>query len=190
MLNTDLNEMIRQHIERKKKREQGISKEDHTTEDRAIIDKDDEEPKPSRSVSAQETSVPDDENAERKLINKIIAAHKRRHLSFLHYYYEIGRLINDHFKREYGEETLKRISARTGVGLNTLSKACLFSRKYSRVDYTVLFGGNFDLTWYQIAQNLKVEPDLLIETYRRCKSRAEFDENIVQMKGIGRNGGQ
>lgn len=183
MLSTNLNEMVKEHLESPPRGNDRKISIINPVEKRIVdIDKYDEQ------VTSKQSNAPP-VDVEDGLIKKIKAAHERRRLSFMYYYYEIGRLILEHVKGKYGEETLKRISARTGVGLNTLYKACSFSQKYSRADYEMLFSGNIKLTWYQIAQNLKLEPDLLIETYRRCKSRAEFDENIVQMKSIGGNGG-
>lgn len=56
MLNTGLNEMIRQLIERnKKKKKHDVSNEDHANEDRSIADKTNKEPTPRRSALTRNT---------------------------------------------------------------------------------------------------------------------------------------
>lgn len=132
-------------------------------------------------------SDPFDDREEELLLRNVKAAHEKRQHYYLPYYYEIGRLINAHFNSPCPGDILRIIAARTGVGLNSLRKACQFARKYPLASFDMLIGGPFVICWSRISQNLTVDPCLLIEIYRNSKSPYDYDERIMEIKKSYRN---
>ena len=135
-------------------------------------------------------SDPFDDSEEEMLLRNVKAAHEKRHHYHLSYYYRIGRFINTYFQSGCPGDILKIIKERTGVGFNSLQKSCQFARKYNQATYDMLIRGPFVLTWFEIAQNLTVEPHLLVEIYRNSRNRHDFDKKIREIKRLKKQGVQ
>ena len=140
------------------------------------------------SRSAWMFADPFEDSEEELLLRDVKATHEKRFHYHLSYYYKIGQLINAYFSFGCPGDILRIIKERTGVGMSSLQKACQFARIYTQATYDMLIGGPFLLTWFQIAQNLTVEPQLLVEIYRNSKSKYEFNEKIVAIKRLKKQG--
>ena len=97
-------------------------------------------------------------------------------------YWEIGRSINAFYKGKYGTNELERIAQATGIGRDTLVKACKFARQYSKESVEILLKGNFVMSWSHIARNLTIEPQKVIETYQQSPSCEQFNYDIIKLK--------
>ncbi|MCG6536664.1 MAG: hypothetical protein L7F78_18645, partial [Syntrophales bacterium LBB04] len=95
--------------------------------------------------------------------------------------WKIGRSINSFYKSEYGDHELEKISSATGLGINNLRKMCLFARKYTAEQLQSLLRGNYTLNWFDIAQNLAIEPALMIQPYELSES---YDNLLIQIKRL------
>lgn len=97
-------------------------------------------------------------------------------------YWEIGRCINQFYKGKYGTKELDTIAQGTGIGRDTLAKACKFARQYSKENVEVLLRGRFVVSWRHISQNLAVPPHRVIEVYNQAPSREQFYNGIIKLK--------
>jgi hypothetical protein len=97
-------------------------------------------------------------------------------------YWEIGRSINAFYKGKYGTNELEKIATATGIGRDTLVKSCKFARQYSKESVETLLRGNFVMSWWQIAKNLTIEPQKVIETYQQSPSCEQFNYDIIKLK--------
>lgn len=97
-------------------------------------------------------------------------------------YWEIGRSINTFYKGKYGTKELESIAQGTGIGRDTLAKACKFAKQYSKENVEMLLRGNFIVSWRQIAQNLAIPPQKVIEVYQQAPSREQFYNGIIKLK--------
>jgi hypothetical protein len=97
-------------------------------------------------------------------------------------HWQIGQTINSFYHGKYGTNELGRISEATGIGRDTLAKACKFAKQYSKENVEMLLRGNFVMSWYQIAQHLTIEPQKVIETYRQSPDPKQFYNGIIKLK--------
>ena len=97
-------------------------------------------------------------------------------------HWQIGQTINSFYKGKYGSNELGRISEATGIGRDTLAKACKFAKQYSKEQLEMLLKGNFIMSWHQIAQNLTVEPQKVIEVYKQAPDTKQFYNDIIKLK--------
>ena len=96
--------------------------------------------------------------------------------------WEIGRCINSFYQGKYGTNELGRISEATGIGRDTLAKACKFAKQYSKENVEMLLSGNYVMSWYQIAQHLTIEPQKVIEAYQQSPDPKQFYNGIIKLK--------
>ena len=97
-------------------------------------------------------------------------------------YWNIGYSINTFYEKKYGSGELQRIADQTGVSLDSLHKACKFANRFSRQHIEELLNGPFAISWYQIANNLTVEPDNFVATYKESDSPKTFHNAIMYFK--------
>lgn len=97
-------------------------------------------------------------------------------------YWEIGRSINAFYRGKYGTKELERIAQATGIGRDTLAKACRFARQYSKEHIDTLLRGRFVVSWRHIAQNLTIAPQKVVEVYQQAPSREQFYNGIIKLK--------
>lgn len=97
-------------------------------------------------------------------------------------HWQIGKTINSFYQGKYGTNEQGKISEATGIGRDTLAKACKFAKQYSKEHLEMLLTGNFVMSWYQIAQHLTVEPQKVIETYQVSTDLKQFYINIINSK--------
>jgi hypothetical protein len=121
-------------------------------------------------------------DTEEELINLTAALNNRAQTSFLANYWTIGKCILDFYKKEYGTDKLRRISTATGIGVDSLQKACKFAREYSQEQVEKLLGGTFALSWSQITHNLTVEPGRLLEVYEKAENPNQFHDAVMKLK--------
>ena len=97
-------------------------------------------------------------------------------------HWQIGQTINSFYQGKYGTNELGKISEATGIGRDTLAKACKFAKQYSKEHVEMLLKGSFVMSWYQIAQHLTVEPQKVIETYQQSPDSKQFYNGIIKLK--------
>ena len=119
---------------------------------------------------------------ENDLIAEIREMNRLLNLSTIMIYWQMGQMINAFYQGKYGSNELQRIANGTEVGKDTLTKACKFARMYSHDQLDALLKGKFHLSWFQVANNLSVNPQQLIEVYREVQSPAEFHNGIMRLK--------
>jgi len=120
--------------------------------------------------------------SEEALIEYTANIHAHVQVNSITGYWEIGRSINAFYKGKYGTQELERIAQATGIGRDTLAKACRFARQYSKDSVEMLLRGNFVISWGQIAQNLAIAPQKIIEVYQQAPSREQFYNGIIKLK--------
>lgn len=120
--------------------------------------------------------------SEEALITYTANIHAHLQVSSITGYWEIGRSINAFYKGKYGTNELDRLSQATGIGRDTLAKACKFARQYSKEHVEMLLRGNFVVSWGQIARNLAIPPQEVIEVYQQAPSREQFYNTIIKLK--------
>jgi hypothetical protein len=94
----------------------------------------------------------------------------------------IGESILSFYKGKYGTGELQKISGATGIGRDTLTKACKFARQYTEEQVKNILKGKFVLSWFELAQSLTVAPQNLIITYHESSSPSEFHNAIMKLK--------
>jgi hypothetical protein len=97
-------------------------------------------------------------------------------------HWQIGKTINGFYKGKYGTNELGKISEATGIGRDTLAKACKFAKQYSKENLEILLTGNFVMSWTLIVPHLTVEPQKVIETYRVSADQKQFYYGIIKLK--------
>jgi len=120
--------------------------------------------------------------SEEALIAYAVNIHARVQTYSISGYWEIGRSINAFYKGKYGTNELERIAKATGIGRDTLAKSCKFAKQYSKEHVETLLKGNFVLSWGQIAKNLTIEPQKVIEVYRQSPTCEQFYYGIIKLK--------
>ena len=128
--------------------------------------------------------------SEEELIAHARDVHSRVQKSSIAGYWEIGRSINAFYKGTYGTSELKRIAEAIGIGMDTLHKICKFARVCSAEQLGILLQGNCQIPWYQIANNLTVEPVKMIEVYKVSNTVEEFHNGIMILKGSSEKKGK
>ncbi|RPH51667.1 MAG: hypothetical protein EHM85_05855 [Desulfobacteraceae bacterium] len=97
-------------------------------------------------------------------------------------HWQIGKTINSFYQGKYGTNELGKISEATGIGRDTLAKACKFAKQYSKENLEILLTGNFVMSWTLIAPHLTVEPQKVIETYQISADQKQFYYGIIKLK--------
>jgi hypothetical protein len=97
-------------------------------------------------------------------------------------HWQIGKTINSFYKGKYGTNELGKISEATGIGRDTLVKACKFAKQYSKEHLEILLKGNFVMTWYQIAQHLTIDAQQVIDIYQQSPDQKQFNYDIIKLK--------
>ena len=120
--------------------------------------------------------------SEEALIAYTANIHNRVQTYSISGYWEIGRSINAFYKGKYGTNELERIAQATGIGRDSLAKACKFARQYSKEHVETLLRGSFVISWGQIAKNLTIAPQKVIEVYQQAPSREQFYNTIIKLK--------
>lgn len=120
--------------------------------------------------------------SEESLIAYAANIHAQVQVNSITGYWEIGRSINAFYKGKYGTKELERIAQATEIGRDTLAKACKFARQYSKEHVEILLRGRFVVSWRQIAQNLAIAPQKVIDVYQQAPSREQFYNGIIKLK--------
>ena len=120
--------------------------------------------------------------SEEALIRYTMSIQKKVQIYSIGGYWEIGRTINSFYQGKYGAKELENISKATGIGRDTLNKMCKFAKQYSRDQVEALLSGAFPVSWFQIAQNLSVEPDKMIRVYQETGDPKQFHNGIMKLK--------
>ena len=121
---------------------------------------------------------------EDELITLTGRLHKAATSTIVITYFHIGNAINAYYHKQYGSGELQRIADQTGVSLDTLHKSCKFADRYSKEQLEALLNGLFPISWNHIANNLSVEADELVETYKDSDSPKTFHKAIINFKKV------
>jgi hypothetical protein len=103
--------------------------------------------------------------------------------------HQLGKAINNVYKKNYGNDDLQKIADASGYSKSTLHKACKFAENFSDEKVSELLRGSFPVSWRDIAQNLRVNPDDFVKVYTASASADEFRNAITKLKdpdGISR----
>ena len=126
--------------------------------------------------------LPQESSTEEELIAYPRFLHTRLAMSTVQCYWLIGKSILSFYKGKYGTGELQKISEATGIGRDTLTKACKFARQYTEEQLKVILKGKFVLSWFELAQNLTVPPQNVIAVYQACSFPVQFHNAIIKMK--------
>lgn len=119
--------------------------------------------------------------SEQALIDYVNGQNSKLEMATILVKWEIGRCINSFYQGKYGTNELGKISEATGIGINSLQKMCRFARIYTTEQLQSLLKGNYTLTWFDIAQNLTVEPARVIQTFELSEN---YDDFLIQIKRL------
>jgi hypothetical protein len=126
--------------------------------------------------------IPQESATEEELIAYTKFLHTRLAISTVQCYWVIGKSILSFYKGKYGTGELQKISEATGIGRDTLTKACKFARQYTEEQVKHILKGKFVLSWFELAQGLTVAPQNLITAYQASSSPTEFHNAIIKLK--------
>jgi hypothetical protein len=126
--------------------------------------------------------IPQESTTEADLIAYTKFLHARAAISTVQCYWLIGKSILSFYQGKYGTGELQKISEATGIGRDTLTKACKFARQYTEDQVKEILRGKFVLSWFELAQSLSVAPMNLIAAYQASSSPLEFHNAIIKLK--------
>lgn len=132
--------------------------------------------------SPEAEMIPQESATEEELIAYTKFLHTRLAISTVQCYWVIGKSILSFYQGKYGTGELQKISEATGIGRDTLTKACKFARQYTEEQVKHILKGKFVLSWFELAQSLSVAPQNLITAYQASSSPSEFHNAIIKLK--------
>jgi hypothetical protein len=132
--------------------------------------------------STEPDMLPQESATEDDLIAYTKFLHTRLAISTVQCYWVIGKSILSFYKGKYGTGEIQKISEATGIGRDTLTKACKFARQYTEEQVKHILKGKFVLSWFELAQSLTVAPQNLITAYQASSSPGEFHNAIIKLK--------
>jgi hypothetical protein len=94
----------------------------------------------------------------------------------------LGKKINGFYEKKYGVDELQRIAKLSGYSKSTLHKACQFAKNFSDQKLNELLTGPFQISWRDISQNLKVNPDDFVKAYLESATAEEFRNAVTELK--------
>jgi len=94
----------------------------------------------------------------------------------------LGDRINQSNETVYGEDTIGKIAAEAGYSKSTIHKSKQFAQMYSCDQKESLLNGSFVLSWRDIALNLTIDPEDLIQAYSESSEQDEFRNAVTQIK--------
>lgn len=97
--------------------------------------------------------------------------------------HQLGKAINNVYKKNYANDDLQKIADASGYSKSTLHKACQFAEIFSDEKVSELLRGSFPISWRDIAQNLKVNPDDFVKVYSASATVEEFRNGVTELKG-------
>ena len=155
------------------------------SDDKSFLPSQDEEENIGSSLIPQSPEpelIPQESATEEELIAYTKFLHTRLAISTVQCYWVIGKSILSFYKGKYGSGELQKLSGATGIGRDTLTKACKFARHYTENQVKQILKGKFVLSWFELAQNLTVAPQYLITAYQASSSPSEFHNVIMKLK--------
>lgn len=102
--------------------------------------------------------------------------------SILQNRWDLGTVIIRFYNKEYGKDKLQKISDEVGYSKSTLHKACQFARNFTVKHLRTLIEGSVSLSWRDVAQNLKVNPDAFVKAYSDSETVDEFRNAVTELK--------
>ena len=98
-------------------------------------------------------------------------------------HWKMGNMINDFYKKSYGQDELGEIAEAIEIGKNAIYKATQFAKKYSPDQLNrLLKDGNFQMAWRLILTNLTFEPDQFIQFFHEAPNKTEFIQRLKRHK--------
>ena len=114
---------------------------------------------------------------------KILKSGEER--SILQNRWDLGTVIHRYYDKEYGKDKLQKISDEVGYSKNTLHKACQFARNFTMEHLRTLIEGTVSLSWRDVAQNLTVDAEDFVKTYKESNTVHEFRNAVTKFKHQG-----
>jgi len=96
--------------------------------------------------------------------------------------HQLGKAINNVYEKNYGNDDLQKIADASGYSKSTLHKATQFATNFTDEKVSELLSGAFSISWRDIAQNLKVNPDDFVKAYTASASADEFRNAVTELK--------
>jgi len=96
--------------------------------------------------------------------------------------YQLGITINNFYKKNYGTDELQKIAEASGYSKSTLHKACQFAKDFTDGRVAELLEGPFQISWRDISQNLRVNPDDFVKAYLQSATVDEFRNAVTELK--------
>jgi hypothetical protein len=103
--------------------------------------------------------------------------------------HQLGKAIINFYNKKYGNDELQKIAEASGYSKSTLHKACQFANDFTDGKVGELLRGPFHISWRDIAQNLRVNPDDFVKAYSASATVDEFRNAVTELKdpdGIAR----
>ena len=119
---------------------------------------------------------------EEELVDWIKRLESGEERSILQNRWDLGTVIHRYYDKEYGKDKLQKISDEVGYSKNTLHKACQFARNFTMEHLRTLIEGTVSLSWRDVAQNLTVDPEDFIKTYKESNTVHEFRNTVTKFK--------
>ncbi len=105
--------------------------------------------------------------------------------SILQNRWDLGTVIIRYYNKDYGKDKLQKISDDVGYSKSTLHKSCQFARNFKVEHLKTLLDGPVILSWRDVAQNLNVDPEDFIKTYKESNTVHEFRNAVTEFKRHG-----
>ena len=102
--------------------------------------------------------------------------------SILQNRWDLGTVIHRYYDKDYGKDKLQKISDEVGYSKNTLHKACQFARNFTMEHLRTLIEGTVSLYWRDVAQNLTVDAEDFVKTYKESNTVHEFRNAVTKFK--------
>jgi hypothetical protein len=96
--------------------------------------------------------------------------------------HQLGKAINNVYEKNYGNDDLQKIADASGYSKSTLHKATQFATNFTDERVSELLSGAFPISWRDIAQNLKVNPDDFVKAYSASATIDEFRNAVTELK--------
>lgn len=96
--------------------------------------------------------------------------------------HQLGKTIINFYNKKYGNDELQKIAEESGYSKSTLHKVCQFAKNFTDEKLAELLRGPFQISWRDIAQNLRVNPDDFVKAYSASATVDEFRNAVTELK--------
>ena len=129
------------------------------------------------------------EITEERLLIEIKNIKSRIENSKLLAYHAIGTRIMGFYGKNYGNNEMAKIAKAIDLPISTVYKILQFAEKYDQQDLEEISGGPFQLSWHRLRDNLSLQKEDVLKTYRASHNILEFSRKIKQVKLVSKSEG-